>query len=87
MAKTQKYHWYVLVFDGDGAIFVTSEGEHHMCYWNKNESPKEFSKEYALDMAFGLCVNGFNAVAVCRQWEEEHQPYAYNKGHFEWVNN
>lgn len=86
MAKTTQKHWYVLVCTGEGAKFVTGEGEHHTAYWDKDKVPKEFSKEYALDMTRGLCLNGYNAFAVCREWEQPNQPYAYYCGHFEWVN-
>lgn len=85
MAKS-KNHWYVLVCTPEGAKYVTGIGEHHTVYWDKDKAPKEFSKEYALDLAKGLCWNCFHAVAVCSEWEREHQPYAYYRGHFEWVN-
>ena len=78
--------WYVLVCTDNGPIYVTGEGSHHTAYWDKNSSPISFNKSYALDMARGLCWNGYHAVAICSEWEIENQPYAYYRGHFEWVN-
>lgn len=83
MAK-QKEYWYVLVMEDDGPAFVTGTGDHHMAYWNKSEKPKEFSKEWALDMMKGLTWNGFTAYPVCSPIELDHQPYNYQKWQIKW---
>lgn len=86
MAKSTKKHWYVLVCSCEGAKFVTSLGEHHTAYWDDKEKPMELSQAWAFDIARGLQWNGTPAYAVCQEWEQEHQPYAYYRGHFEWFN-
>lgn len=74
---TKKNHYYVLVMTDNGPMFVTSIGEHHMCYWDEEKEPKEFSKAYAEDIAFGLRMNMFTAYLVVSPREEECQPYNY----------
>lgn len=86
MAKKQNY-WYVLVLTSEGPTFVTGISEHKTAHWDKSESPKEFNEGYAKDMAFGLMVNGYTAFAICNRFELDNQPYRYNMGHFEWVEN
>lgn len=34
--------------------------------WNAGEKAMEFSKEYAKDLAFGLCVNGYAAIPMLK---------------------
>ena len=80
----RKNYWYVLVCTENGCMFVT-ECSRRDAFWNKLDKPMLMSKEYAYDVALGLCLNGFSAFAVCQPFEIEHQPYAYDKGHFEWV--
>ena len=53
--------------------------------WDKFEKPLEFAKEVAQDLAWALCVNAFNAVAVCQNFEITSQPFYYDMGHFKWV--
>ncbi len=87
MATKKKYHHYVLVFTNEGPKFVTSLGDHHTAYWNELESPKEFSKEYADDVVFGLRCNFFSAVRVTTPVELDNQPYLYDRGKFDFVFN
>lgn len=35
-------------------------------YWKKGEIAMVFSKEYATDLAFGLCVNGYVAIPMLK---------------------
>lgn len=85
MAKKKNY-WYVLVMTVEGPKYVT---EVHRgtkeAVWDKLEKPLEFGKETAQDLAWALCVNMHNAVAVCQNFEITSQPFYYQKGHFEWV--
>ncbi len=83
MAKQTSWH-YILVLTNAGPTFVTKIGEGKTAYWNKDEKPKEFSKSYAEDVAFGLTVNGYNAFHVSTKYELDNQPYRYDKGEFEW---
>ena len=88
MATKKQTRWYyVLVLTNGGPVFVTKIGEGKTAYWDKNEKPKEFSKEWAEDLAFGLMVNGYTAFAVTNKFELDTQPYRYNVGKFEWVMN
>ena len=84
MAKKTRWY-YVLVLTNDGPVFVTGIGEHKTAFWKCDEKPKEFSKEYAEDVAFGLTINGHMAYAVCTRYELTSQPYRYDKGEFKWV--
>ena len=83
MAKQTKWY-YILVLTNQGPVFVTKLGEGKTAFWNCEETPKEFSKEWAEDVAFGLAVNGYTAYAVCTRYELDHQPYRYSEGEFEW---
>ena len=85
MAKKQKYWYYVIVLTNQGPVFLTSIGEGKTAYWNKDEQPKELSKEWAEDIAFGLTINGHSAFMVTTKYELTHQPYRYSIGEFEWV--
>jgi len=82
--KKQKNWYYVMVLTSEGPKFVTSLGEGKTAYWDKLKAPKEFSKEWAEDLAFGLQVNGHMAYSVCMKFALDHQPYYYERGHFEW---
>ena len=84
MAKKTKWY-YVLVLTNQGPVFVTGIGEGKTAFWNCNEKPKEFSKDWSEDMAFGLTINGHMAYSICTRYELTNQPYLYSKGHFEWV--
>lgn len=86
MANTTKNYWYVLVCTEQGAKFVTST-EYHTAEWDATKPPMEMSKSFAQDVANGLCLNFHCAFAVCMNWEIDRQPYYYERGHFEWVNN
>lgn len=84
MAKREKEHWYVLVMGNNGCVFVTDVHEHNTAEWNKKEVPKEFGKDYANQMAFGLTINGWLAFAVRTTYEVKNQPYRYEAGNFYW---
>lgn len=81
MAKKSNW-WYVLVLTNYGAVFVTGIPGHNTAQWEKNKKPREFSKEYAQQMAIGLCANGYLAFAVCQPFELKSQPYRYDLGEF-----
>lgn len=83
MAKQTKWY-YVLVMTNQGPVFVTGIGEKKTAFWNCEQKPEAFSKEYTEDMAFGLTVNGHTAFSVCTRYELDNQPYLYSKGQFEW---
>ena len=84
MAKQTNWY-YVLVLTNQGPVFVTKIGEHKTAYWDKSEKPKEFSKSFAEDLTLGLNLNFHVAFMVCSKFELDSQPYRYNMGHFEWV--
>ena len=86
MAKA-KEHYYVVVFTQEGPKYVTKIGEGKTAYWDMLEPPKEFSKEWARDLTFGLLVNGYNAQTVMSPIELDSQPFYYSMGHFKWVDN
>lgn len=87
MAKKQNY-WYVLVLTDSGPVFVTKvEYSGKYAYWNKNEKPLEMSEYWAKDLMRGLMLNFTMAFACCLPYALDSQPYFYNKGHFEWVEN
>ena len=87
MATKKKYYHYVLVFTNNGPKFVTGLGDHHTAYWDELKAPKEFSKEWADDIVFGLRCNWYSAVRVTTPIELDTQPYRYDAGHFEFVFN
>ncbi len=78
----QKNYWYVIVLTNYGPVFVTGIPEYHTAKWDKAETPREFTKSYAQDLALGLCVNGYIAYAVCQPFKITHQPYRYDLGEF-----
>lgn len=84
MAK--KSYYYVLVFAGEGPVYVTQIERNH-AYWHKDEKPKDLSKSLANDIATGLPLYGYSAVVVSSPIEIEHQPYFYEMGRFKWVYN
>ena len=86
MAKKKNY-WYVIVMADDGPAFVTSLGDHHTAYWNKEEKPYEMNEVWAKDVAQGLLLNWYTAFPVCSPIELDNQPYNYKKWHIEWKEN
>lgn len=76
MAKKQN-HWYILVFTNNGPKYVTEIGSGKTAMWDELGKPKEFTKEWAMDICKGLLLNLFNATVVCHPLEIEHQPYYY----------
>ena len=85
MAK--KNHYYVLVITNCGAVFVTDVPHRNEAEWDRLQKPKEFSKEYASDIALGLCCNGYLAYMVCQPFEISNQPYRYDFGCLRWESN
>lgn len=46
--------------------YVTGIPERNYAEWKAGEIAMEFSKEYAKDLAFGLCVNGYAAIPILK---------------------
>lgn len=47
--------------------YVTSvQTEPKVAHWTDDALAKTFSKEYAKDLAFGLCVNGYTAIVMIK---------------------
>lgn len=83
MAKKKNFY-YVLVFTSEGPKYVTHT-ERTTAHWDEKEIPLELGKQYAEEVTRGLLLNFFNAVMVCMPVELTHQPYMYERGHFEFV--
>lgn len=78
---TRKKKWYyVMVMTNKGPVYVTgTDNATKVAYWNCSEKPMAMTKDYAEQMALGLAVNGYNAVACWFLYEHEYQPYNYDK--------
>ena len=84
MAKRKNYY-YVLVMTDSGPTFVTSIPERNWANYDKLEKPMEFgSKDYAQEVANGLCLNFQLAYMVNSNYEIPGQPYLYSKGQLKW---
>ena len=47
--------------------YVTSvQTEQKVAKWTDDALAKTFSKDYAKDLAFGLCVNGYTAIVMIK---------------------
>ena len=47
--------------------YVTSvQTEPKVAKWDDGKEAMEFSKDYAKDLAFGLCVNGYAAIVMIK---------------------
>ena len=47
--------------------YVTSvQTEPKVAHWTDDALAKTFSKDYAKDLAFGLCVNGYAAIVMIK---------------------
>ena len=47
--------------------YVTSvQTEPKVAKWDEGKEAKTFSKDYAKDLAFGLCVNGYTAIVMIK---------------------
>ena len=47
--------------------YVTSiQTEPKVAKWNDGEEAMTFSKDYAKDLAFGLCINGYAAIVMIK---------------------
>lgn len=81
-----KNHYYVLVLTSAGPKFVTKlDYSTKYAEYDKLGKPLEMSKMQAEDIALGLNLNFITAFPITVKWEIGMQPYYYNKGHFEWV--
>ena len=83
----KKNWYYILVMTNDGPVFVTEILPNKFAKWDKLEKPKEFSKERADDITFGLVANFNLAFTICSKFELDCQPYRYRDGKFKWVEN
>ena len=84
---TKKNYYYILVMTNDGPVFVTDILPNKYAEWNKDKEPKEFDKTRAEDITMGLNMNFNMAFMICSKWEIDNQPYRYNSGKFEWIEN
>ena len=85
MAKSNKYHYYVIVFADDGARYVTStDNWERTARWDFDKKPKEMSKDDATYLAKGLTINGHYANCVVSDYELTHQPYRYEEYECKW---
>lgn len=82
--KAKQEYWYVLVFTNKGPKYVTKTGEHKTAYWNEKEKPLELSKDWAQQMSLGLCLNGYNAIAIGSIYEVVSHPYNYEDYSIVW---
>ena len=47
--------------------YVTSiQTEPKVAHWEDGKEAMTFSKDYAKDLAFGLCVNGYTAIVMIK---------------------
>ena len=47
--------------------YVTSiQTEPKVAHWEDGKEAMTFSKDYAKDLAFGLCVNGYTAIVIIK---------------------
>ena len=47
--------------------YVTSvQTEPKVAHWEDGKEAMEFSKDYAKDLVFGLCVNGYSAIVMIK---------------------
>ena len=47
--------------------YITSvQTEPKIAKWDDGKEAKTFSKDYAKDLAFGLCVNGYTAIVMIK---------------------
>ena len=75
----QKTYYYVLVFTGEGPVYVTSvNNADRWAQWDKSKKPKLFQRSYAEELVLGLTLNGHNAVMICSKFEQ-YQPYNYDE--------
>ena len=78
MNKTKLYY-YVLVFNKNiglnlknsyTAHYVTSVNKStNYCQWESNEKPLPLNRTLANDIAYGLTLNGYNAIVVNYTYE------------------
>lgn len=82
MSKS-KYHYYVLVFTSTGPVYVTrNDYAGRFSEWDREQPPREMSKDTAQDIYLGLMWNGYSCVVVQSQIELDHQPYNYKNYEF-----
>ena len=84
----KKNYYYVMVLTNNGPAFVTKiDYSDKSAYWDKQEKPLTMSKSEAENLSFGLKMNFHMAFMITNEYELDSQPYLYNKGHFEWIDN
>ena len=79
-----KSYWYVMVINrmNGKCRFVTKiNNRERYCEWNDNETPLKLPRSVALDLVYGLRINGHDAFAVCHPLiiEEQNSEYIINK--------
>jgi hypothetical protein len=79
MAKSNKYHYYVMVFTSEGPKYVTNILPGHTAEWKVEDKPMEMSARYAEDVYVGLCLNLHASVLVKSRFEITHHPYNYDE--------
>ena len=83
MAK-KKHFYYVLVFTGEGPVYVTStDNRKKVAHWKPEEPPKEFEKEDAAWIVVGLNLNGTSAQRIDSPFPITTHPYNYESYNFE----
>lgn len=81
--KTTKSYWYVMVINrmNGKCRFVTRiNNRERVCNWNDNEKPLLLTRSSAIDLVYGLRINGYDAYAVCHPVliEEQNSEYIIN---------
>ena len=70
MAKKSENYVVGILFNHEDKTeikFVTDvNSANKNAYWKSGEEAMVFSKEYAKDLAFGLCVNGYVAIPMLK---------------------
>lgn len=73
--KTKRYY-YVGVQTGSGLSLVTKRDyTNKMAWWNAEQKPMKMPQSTARDLAWALCVNGFEAVVIDSLIDFETQPF------------
>ena len=75
-----KHFYYVLIAceNGQGKFVTKVDNTTKYAHWNIKDKPMEFSKKYAEDLAYCLCLN-FNPAFVLRSDFKIEQHYFYKE--------
>ena len=75
-----KHFYYVLIAceKGQGKFVTKVDNTTKYAHWNIKDKPMEFSKQYAEDLAYCLCLN-FNPAFVLRSDFKIEQHYFYKE--------